>query len=499
MIRAGVLLLALWGLQAQAAEPRRDPVPEDFRLQRSLTVSGDNGVVRVELPASVYQHARSPGLADVRVFDARGRAVPFTFVEPRASTATEWDEREARLFPVKSPMLDAMGELDLEVRADAAGAVVSVKSRPRRTGSIDDEEEHEGHEHRQRQSQRGAMPSVLAALVLDLGAAPSDETLDSLQFFLPADTSSYRAELAIEQSDDLKLWSRVAQSRVDWLSGAQQADRLINDRIAVAARSGRYLRIEWLEGEPLLFARVLARWRTTRAAAEPQLHLTVEPSPGRMAGDWLYVVGPAIEVQEMGLQLPLANTVLPVTFGAYRWLPSRRQWQFEPFAENTFYRITQGGVERTSGRMRIAPMALAEWVVRPQDPNAAAPNLEVSFKPRTLIFTAQRAREFILAYGAEPRQLAAWTTSAAPLSRVAPGFSASDLQRLERAMLGEPETTSAGELRDTESAAKTKSDSPRLILWLVLIAGVLLLAAMTWRLAKQMQSMRRDEPTDKQD
>jgi hypothetical protein len=63
------------------------PVPADFALHLPLTVSGNNGVVQFRLPLEVYQNSRMTELADLRLFDATGAAVPFAW-QPTAAQHT---------------------------------------------------------------------------------------------------------------------------------------------------------------------------------------------------------------------------------------------------------------------------------------------------------------------------------------------------------------------------------------------------------------------------
>jgi hypothetical protein len=335
--------------------------------------------------------------------------------------------------------------------------------------------------------------------VLDLGKSSGNstvernqESLDSLQFVLPADTRMYRAELAIEQSDDLKLWTRVAQSRVDWLQGASQSDALINDRIELSSHPGRYLRVQWVDGTPLQFARVIAHWRSTQVAADPMLELKLNAQPSRFANDLVYSAGPALVAHEIGLDIPTINTVLPISIGYYRQTPPpKRDWQFIPVTSNTFYRLMQNGNERAATRMHIHPQALNEWVVRGNEPLPTSLTMVLRIKPRTVVFTAQGgAKDFILGVGAERDQLKRWSTSETSLSMAAPGFSLSEISKLEAAQAGSLRASSTEvEIKASPTTASDTAVNKRsMLLWGVLLFGVLLLAGMSWRLYKQMQS-----------
>jgi hypothetical protein len=477
---AALTLLISSAAVAQAPE-KVQPKPSDFAMQLPLRLSGDNGVVQLQLPLSVYQNAQSASLADVRVFNGAGQPVPFAFFQPTHSATTQWRESEVNVFPVLSDATDdAAGQIELEVHAAQDGALLSVRAKGLGKKSAGGQ---------------------LSALILDLGKAPIAESLDSVQLFLPDNVvTGYRAELAIEQSDDLKLWDRVAQSRIDWLKSAAQASGqpldLVNDRIPLSAHAGRYVRIHWLDGKPLQFKRVAARWRSSTAPVDAAMEVILKPVPGKLAGDWSYTTSPAIAAEEIGLNLPNANTVMPVSIGFYRQqLTPTRKLVFDAMAHSTFYRLNQYGAERISSRLRIFPQGSSEWIVRPQASGADAPELVLRWRPRTIAFTAQGGKNsenasFILTFGASAEKVRLWLTSESPLSLVAPGFSESDLNQLEHAVAGDaiatPAATNATEI--TIETVSSKLNKRTLLLWSVLIFGTLLLAGMSWRLYKQMHN-----------
>jgi len=472
-------LLMSTAVVAQTPE-KVHPKPSDFAMQLPLRLSGDNGVVQLQLPLSVYRYAQSAGLADVRVFNATGQPVPFAFFHPTYGTTTQWRESEVSLFPVMSDAPDdQFSQMELDVRAAQDGALLSVHAKG---------------------LGKKIAGSQLSALILDLGKRSIAESLDSLQLFLPEGVAtSYLANLAIEQSDDLKLWDRVAQSRIDWLKSAAQnsaqSSDLINDRIPLSARAGRYVRIHWLEGKPLQFKRVVARWRSSTTPVDEAVEMILKPTPGKVAGDWVYASSPAIAAEEIGLNLPNANTVMPVSIGFYRQqLTPTRKWLFDAIIHNTFFRLNQNGIERVSSRLHIAPLGSSEWVVRPQTAAADAPELVLRWHPRTMAFTAQGGGKdsehaaFILAFGARAENLKLWLTSESPLSQVAPGFSEAELNQLERASAGEAIATPVATKAEATAieTANSKINKRTFLLWGVLICGTLLLAGMSWRLYKQM-------------
>jgi hypothetical protein len=470
-------LVSAWVTTASAQAPKVTPAPADFAMQLPLTVSGNNGVVQLTLPKAVYLTAQTPGLDDLRIYNGAGELLPFAWIEPgpraREPTQIQFRESPTVLFPVNALPGDAARDLTLEVKSAADGSLlaISAKTAGGRTGTS------------------------LSALIVDLGKSAPIETLEGLQLALPESQSDYRATLAIDRSEDLKLWDTVAQTNVDWLSGSGD-ERLVNDRIEIPRSEGRYLRIRWIAGEPLAFARVLARWRSRAASVERAIEdlgyeVTLVAASGRVPYDHVYTTSPAIAATEIGVNLPEANTVLRVALGFYRASPAIKPgWYFEPEVVNTFYRLTQDGRERTSSRLSVAPMSGNEWVLRidPESPvQKLGPELVLRWKPRTLAFTA-RGSGFRLAYGANPALARNYSGGAAALESVAPGFRQDEINALEAAAPGEPvATTRAVAQPVTAPPARIDTrDQRKWLLWGVLILGVLVLAYMSWRLFRQL-------------
>jgi hypothetical protein len=469
-----------------AAQPSAQamPGPWDFALQMPLTVSGNNGVVQFKLPLSIYLHSRMAELADLRLFDSDGFAVPYAWHRPSADRTASVRQSSVRMFPVHAAVGAQQQSLQLWVRPTADGSLISLQT-PATGQSV-------------------AQPtSQLRALILDTGAAQAGEVLESIQLLLPPERGSYQAVLSLAQSDDLKLWDVLAQSRLDWLSAASGAEavdasrgpttaaRLVNDRIAFGFAASRYLRIEWLEGEPLEFAGVLARWQSTQSVAEPLLELKLAAqSSAAMDGDWVYRSRLAIAATQVGLELPTANTVLPVQIGSYRNTASSggaHRVHFVPQLESVFYRLLRDGVEQRSSRLSTAPMAVSEWVVRPARPHQSAPELVLAWPAHTLVFTAS-GKEFILAVGAD-RDTVRSIDGATAIEGVAPGYSQQALTQLEQASAGPP-SQPASFVTQTylpeQNASEPLAQRRIVILWIALLSGVAVLGWMTWRLFVQM-------------
>ena len=338
----------------------------------------------------------------------------------------------------------------------------------------------------------------LAGLVLDLrqpGERVSDSAarplIEALRFSLPANRTSYSAQVWLEVSDDLKRWDTIGTAELSWLVNSE-TQTLANDRLEFEPRSFRYARLTWREGEPLQFASISAE-SVTRDGAAPVLEkLVVQPQPGKEAQDLVYPAGIAIPAEKIGLQFSEANVVLPAALGSYREVPSRQigqptTWRFDAVTRATFYQITQEGQQRRSGDVAVPSTHLAEWVLRPQAATGAAgskPALRLSWQPATLVFLASGSGPYTLAFGRDKVKPAALE-----LSQVAPGFSAQELGKLEQAQAGALQVRQGAGAAEESSAftAGTSAQTRMWILWGVLLLGVAVLGAMGWRLFKQMK------------
>jgi hypothetical protein len=449
----------------------------DYSHSLPLSVSGKQGVVGFTLPQSVYLHARTADLADLRLFDADGAQAPFALHRPSPQTRTRRESWPVKRFPLmagKDPAQSVDG-IRLDIKTGADGTLLSVKTKPTR------------------QSQTSGQ--TLAGLVLDVGK-PGDAALPligALSFTLPPTRQTYSAQVWLEVSGDLTHWETIGAAELSWLVGEPSAagspEILANDRLEFAPRRFRYARLSWRGGEPLDFAKITAESVEQTADAPALEKLALPAAPGRKPEDLAYRAGVAIPAESVELRFSEPNIVLPAEIGRYRELPARSPgqpgaWVFEPLTRNVFYQITQDGKLRRSGAWPVPVSHYAEWVVRAQSPGTARPELILAWQPATLVLLAAGHPPYTLAFGREDAK-PAYTR----LEQVAPGFSAQELARLEQAQAGplqtrpglEPPAHSAAQ--DAAAAAQRRT----LVLWAVLLAGVAALAGMLWRLFRQMR------------
>lgn len=473
-------------LPAIAVDAPKPDTPADYAYAAPLQISGKQGVVGLRLPQVVYLKARTAGLDDLRVFDAKGVAQPFSLYRPPLDAVAQRASLAARIFPLRT-RVQAEGaaavDIDIETRPD--GTVRSVKTR-----AVVSKAKGKSEGKAQKAVEESA-EEKLSALILDFGAAMTGYPLriEALRFGAPKEQSNYSAEVWLEASNDLKRWETVGAAELSWLSN-DNAQTLASDRLEFAPQKFRYARLSWRRGEPVVFSDIRAE-TVTQQQSEPQREtLWIQPKPGRFAGDLVYSAGVAIPVEQVSLKLSEPNIVYPMLLGHYVERPSRQagkatEWDFRPRSSTTFYQITQDDQVRRSGALSVPVGRVAEWVIRPLNAAATAqPELGISWQPATLIFLAGGTPPYTLGFGRDDARPASQ-----PLEQVAPGFSIKELSRLEAAQLGELQESAAKAAAESVAAQAASSASRRaFILWFVLLLGVAVLGGMAWKLIRQMKA-----------
>jgi len=448
--------------------------PDGYSHRIAVGVSGRQAVVQLPLPRAVYLEAHSSDLRDLRLFDAAGTPMPFALVERMQQERVTRSTAPVAIFPVHAPAEDARKPQDgLQIRTREDGAVISVTApSARRPGD------------------------VLSTLVLDLqpagqatkaAAATDTAAVAALTLAPPAGADNYNARVVLEASDDLQRWTPVTEAALSWMVNSEGA-RVRKDRIEFAPRAFRYARIAWLEGAPAVFAGITAD-HVSRVRLPLQWEgVLLQSSPGQQGKDLAYTAPLAIPVESVGLVFQAENVVLPATLGLER--PAGEGGpDLAPLASATFYQLTQNGRRRVSGDIAVPLTHASRWLLRPKAALPERPALRLRWQAATLVFMAGGRAPYTLAFGrdgAQPVYL--------PLVQVAPGFSQDELEGLEQASAGPPLRQHAGGKEDAGAGVTGLLRQRGFWLWALLLCGVAALAAMAWRLARQLKDGSSGQP-----
>jgi hypothetical protein len=419
--------------------------PTSFVSSAPLALSGKEALHRVALPPEAYRDARGD-LADVRIFNSSGEAVPIAF-------ASDPEGQHDALAAVDLPQFAISA---LARSTGGPGSEISVRTQDGTLVSI--------------RGQAAAPIAKPSAYLLD--ASQVKEPLRALVFDWVAAPGAQVVKVRVEASDNLKDWSALASGPLVRVENAGAA--LSQPRLEFGARTAKYLRITWDVAEFSLKGVRAEREGPTQPA--PRTVSSVVATPGEHPGEWLYDAGGRLPVEALRVRPADANDVLSANVLARN--DPKEPWRSVTSAP--FYRMQYEGADRESPALEIPRTAARYWMVRLAGARSATPPvLEVQWRAVQVVFVARGEPPFMLAFG-NPAARAV----ALPVSTLVPGYERLAEWRLPEARVGAVENGPG----PSSWEQLTASTSPRhVVLWLILLGGVAMLGFMAWRLSRQVR------------
>jgi len=463
IIVTGLLLAAGAALAAER--------PTDFAYGVTLEVDSKEALYEVTLPASAYRGVVRADLADVRVFNGAGEGVPHAW-RPRRMAETESVKAVAlTLFPLKAEAGAGVDAISIRVRRGPGGrSSIDV------TSTFQD-------------ARKGVEKHTVGYLV-DLAAF--DRALRAIEFEWQPAPDGFAGKLRVDASDDLGSWrTLVAAAPLVNLEVAGQ--RLQQKRVELPQQKVKYLRLSWVpQGTGAAFPELASASgepveRTVEAARE---WTQMEPAKGEKPGEYLFDLRGRHPVDRVRLHLPEPNTVAQVELLTRD--KSDQPWR--SLARGVVYRLRRGESEITSPELTVGLSTDRYWLLRVDQRGggigAGSPRLEAGWVPHSLVFAARGEPPFQLAYGNRDAKPAGY-----PIETLIPGYRDAGAPRIRAAKAGAQQIINVSGARALEqqelggeARLKETVDWKRWSLWGALILGVVILGAMAWRLARQLDT-----------
>jgi hypothetical protein len=427
-------VLALAALALTGAAPEGADTPDAYRARFAVTAAPGGGVQRIALPAAALAASQASALADVRVFDARGRQMP---IARAPAIAPALRRNTVAAMPILGPSdgLRVTGmslQLDEQGRARVAQLDGSVRDTPGET--------------------------VLLGVLFDTRSISGGARRLTLDADIPA---SQPVTFTVEASRDLKDWRRIGEDVVFRASGAARTAAALTLDGADLRRD--YLRVTWKSSARLLTPVAI---RSAALETRPPDARTGVAIDARLSNS---ATGKTIEFR-LQFATPLtairivptgADLIVPVTI-------SGRDTNELPWD-----RIGTGVARATDP----APIALSGTPYRTIRIEAdertagfsAPPTIQLVFAPKSIAF---------LAAGQAPYTLAAGRTGAATPYLALDSLVDDAGRALPDAVVAAPETRL--DLMPVERSGL--ADGRSWLLWAILIGATGLLAGMAWLL-----------------
>jgi Protein of unknown function (DUF3999) len=435
-----VLLSVPIALAAQASR-------QDFVRGVEIRTDGTNSVYRILLPDEVYDTSTRVDLADMRVLNAAGETVPYTFrTVPRGpSQESEWQTVPG--FPMTETQT---GPARTQVKVGADGAVLEV------TGA-------------------GARGRVTSAYLIDASRVKTSIARVALGWDAPPGVT-FLAPVTVFASDDLNSWRTVVAS-----AAIAQLQRdtytLTQNQIALPLGDTRvkYFKISWPKDlAAVTLTSVRVQQQQTRAALDIRWR-TLSADRVEPPSTAHYDTHAVLPVAYVDLDFADPTDAATVTM---RTRPATESVWVTRYS-GLFYALQNPNGSIRSSYAQIPPTADRYWTLETTREGGwkqnRAPRLKVGWHPREIVFVARGAAPYLLVYGS-----ARVGPADGPVDEIIARLNESgDESRVGVAALGEPRTLGGAEAL---KPAPTPLPWKQIVLWGVLILAVTTLAFVAARL-----------------
>lgn len=439
MKRLSVALLVALSLPAVA----EDIAPGSFAFGTVVDTDGASPLHAVRLPGAVYQRSTRGDLADLRVFNAAAQPVPFAI---RATPVPSDSQPAGVVLPVfPLPGAEpASAEAPLHVRIESGGALVAID--------------------------RGRAPEGAAADTYLIDASGLRTPVAALELSFEG-TAPLVARVDVEVSDDLRNF-RMVNAGAPLLRTQLGGQSLSQMRVELGSVRGKYYRIHASAGTLGAALDRVTAMPPAQSGSAPREHLVAVN--GKADGSaFVYELDGAYPADRVSVDPVDDNAVLPFEIDGRDGAGG----DWVRLGGGTAYRFRQGDVTISSPAIPVRSGAWRAWRVRitGNAPTGKAPRLRLEWIPAEIVFAAQGAGPFMLAYGSGSVQ----TSGALPIATLIPGYGT------DKAVEPAIATTSTNVQLAGPQALKPAADVRQWGLWGVMAAGAMVLGLMAARLLRQ--------------
>jgi Protein of unknown function (DUF3999) len=345
--------------------------PKDFAYEQLAISTEAAPAYRFSLPLNVYQNTVHEDLADLRVFNADGIAVPFSLSRPTAQPPIHQTPVALPLFPLHEGARILIDGVHLTV--NSAGSAVNL------------------------QTQNGG-PTTGGVRQYLLDARALDSALSALQLAWPDTAAEFTASLGIEVSDDLAGW-RALMIAAPIANLRAKGQTLVANRVEFAPTKAKFWRLSWLGAAPsveltsILAEQAASLTEPVRASLE-----VIGIRDPKNAPEYTFDLSAHLPVSRLNVSLPDPNSVIDVELSSRSTLNAA--WHV--VARSSIYRIKTPDAEQQSSPIEVRQDTDRYWRARivsvgysPQAPL----RLNVQWIPNEVTFLAQGHAPFLLAYG----------------------------------------------------------------------------------------------------
>lgn len=450
-----ILFLFVFPVSAQAS----NPVPDDFAFGILLTPQSQSGVYRFTMPEIVYMHVKRSDLGDIRIFNKNSELVPFSMKTQVPAIPLKPTSTELAFFPVRVLEADKKsGRFSVKIDTDPNGAIINV--------SPQNALPYEGSENQQFE----------LYYLIDLTSLKTRP--DQLKFEWHQASENMTISTRIEYSDDLSTWKPFIRD-TSLVKLAFAGHNLIRDRVDMPGKKAKYLKMSWPVSHKSARLEKISALFTPEVKKSKLLWKTLKPVNSDFENKTFdYLIPGHFPIQKLNIHLGTASTALRTTL--YSRKHPLKEWDFR--ASLLFYQVTVNGITLKNNPAVIGYRPDRLWQLK-ADPESSIsantlPGLSFGWRPHDVYFLSQGPGPYTLAFGS-------WEILQ-PDDVVKSVFRLLENQKPESNAV----SVSLGEIF-TLGIDKPEPGTEKwnmIAVWAVLIAGVLILGGIAFRLIRQINA-----------
>jgi len=350
------------------------PAPKDFAYGMNLPIDGKSALYTLDLPDEIYRKVVRTDLGDIRIFNGQGETVPQTLKQPVAAKVERPPSAPLPIFPLKASANEGTTGTSLRIEKGKDGEIISF-----RTNGTENSE------------------MIVDAYLLD--AREIREPLAGFELERDAEGDEGIRKVTVEGSRNLEHWTPLVRNAVI-VSLRHDGYDLDRRRVSFTAATYPYYRFTPTDSRrdlKLTSARGVfprtgnehpRRWARVVSVHSPE-------SPD----DYLFESGGQMPVDRVRITPPQTNTFVSITLSSR---PSEKApWRQRQ--NSLLYNLQIEGETVATPDLSFPAVSDRYWRLT-VNPNGGGfgeglPQIDIGWKPHTLLFVARGGGPFTLAYG----------------------------------------------------------------------------------------------------
>ena len=421
---------------------------DDFAYAIPIHVEKNKDLYAFSMPTVVYQQVTQANLADIRIFNADGDAVPFQIKQQELQQ--DLLKQKADFFPVYA---------DVSSNSDLSLALT----------------QHTGDSHIDIKSSDSIGEKAVQGYLVPIGKFQG-KIFQEIELQWSKRTDTWVADAEVKQSDDLKHWQNISSQCTALANVNYKGSVRLRNKIPLEKINKKFLLIKWC-GEPPKGIDVKNIYvNVTKEHQDVLQWIILSPLASVERNTLKYNSKGYFPTVALNLKFAEKNNSLTVQFYSKDRLQSK--WGY--IKSGFFYDIEVQGKTIDGEPLRISRHVTPLWrmeIAKKSTVKPPYPELKIGWLPAKVTFLAKGKPPFVLAFGSGSEAVKVEETG---LEDIVNKFN-SENKPIAIPQLGEMYTIAG------KKALATKIDWRNCLLWFFLVIGVLFICFMSYKVIVELR------------